>query len=254
MSPAANDPVPTGPVNLPEANQDPQRTVDDPPARSPSATPSTATRIRCPSCHSPIQLADDRPDEVLCPVCGSDFRVQDTRITTTTSGMRRLGKFQLLERVGVGGFGAVWKARDTELDRLVALKLAHAGLLESDTDRQRFFREARAAAQLRHPHIATVHEVASLDGLPALVAEFVEGVSLRDYLQAKKFTFREAASLIAQLADALDYAHSLGIIHRDVKPGNVMLAEPRSQEAGVRNQESAKRRRCLLLRLPIPAP
>jgi serine/threonine protein kinase len=238
MSPAANDPLSTGPADFREASQDPQRTVDDPSPRSPSATPSAVTRIRCPYCQSPIQLADDRSDEVLCPVCGSNFRIQDTRITTTTSGMRQLGKFQLLERVGVGGFGAVWKARDTELDRLVALKLAHAGLLESDADRQRFFREARAAAQLRHPHIVTVHEVASLDGLPALVAEFVEGVSLRDYLQAKKFTFREAAALIAQLADALDYAHSLGIVHRDVKPGNVMLAEPKSRDSGIRSPES----------------
>jgi serine/threonine protein kinase len=239
MSPAANDPLSTGPANLPEPSQDSQQTVDDPSPRSRAATPSAATRIRCPSCHNPIQLADDRSDEVLCPVCGSNFRVQDTWITTTTSGMRQLGKFQLLERVGVGGFGAVWKARDTELDRLVALKLAHAGLLESDADRKRFFREARAAAQLRHPHIVTVHEVASLDGLPALVAEFVEGVSLRDYLQAKKFTFREAASLIAQLADALDYAHSLGIVHRDVKPGNVMLAGPKSRSAGISGLPSA---------------
>ena len=103
MSPAANDPLSTEPADLPEASQDPQRTVDDPSARSPSATPSAATRFRCPNCHSPIKLADDRSDEVLCPVCGSNFRVQDTRITTTTSGMRRLGKFQLLDRVGVGG-------------------------------------------------------------------------------------------------------------------------------------------------------
>jgi serine/threonine protein kinase len=137
--------------------------------------------------------------------------------------MRQLGKFQLLERIGVGGFGAVWKARDTELDRLVAVKLSHAGTLENDTDRQRFFREARAAAQLRHPNIVTVHEVAVLDSLPAIVSELVEGVSLRDYLQVKKFKFHETAELVAQLADALEYAHSIGIVHRDVKPGNVLL-------------------------------
>jgi serine/threonine protein kinase len=152
--------------------------------------------------------------------------------------MRQLGKFQLLERVGVGGFGAIWKARDTELDRLVALKLAHAGMLESEADRQRFFREARATAQLRHPNIVTVHEVASLDGLPAIVVEFVEGVSLRDYLQARKFTFREAADLVARIADALEYAHSLGIVHRDVKPGNVLLATNRGSAVSGTDQES----------------
>jgi tetratricopeptide (TPR) repeat protein/tRNA A-37 threonylcarbamoyl transferase component Bud32 len=138
--------------------------------------------------------------------------------------MRSLGKFQLLERIGVGGFGAVWKARDSELDRLVAVKISHAGTLENDADRQRFFREARAAAQLRHPNIVTVHEVAALDGLPAIISDLVEGVSLRDFLQERRLSFQETADLVAQLAEALDYAHSLGIVHRDVKPGNVMLA------------------------------
>jgi WD40 repeat protein/tRNA A-37 threonylcarbamoyl transferase component Bud32 len=230
-----NDPFATRP-EVPQVSNDSFATADVPVTPTPPVTPTVHTRIRCPYCNNPIELADDRSDEVLCPVCGSNFRIRDTRLTTTTSGMRQLGKFQLLERVGVGGFGAVWKARDTELDRLVALKLSHAGILESDTDRQRFFREARAAAQLRHPNIVNVFEVAALDALPAIVAEFVEGVSLRDALQARKLTFSETADLIAQLADALDYAHSLGIVHRDVKPGNIMLAggtTPRLMDFGL---------------------
>src|SRR5262249_54298261 len=87
----------------------------------------------------------------------------------------------------------------------------------------RFHREARAAAQLRHPSIVTVHEVASLDGLPALVSDFVQGVTLRDLLQVQQLTFRETAELVADVADALEYAHEMGVVHRDVKPSNIML-------------------------------
>jgi serine/threonine protein kinase len=203
-------------------------------------TPSSF-KVRCPYCNSPIALTDSPHDEVLCPACGSNFRIQDTHLTTTAGDMRRLGKFLLLERIGVGGFGAVWKARDTELDRLVALKIPHPGLFDNAADRERFSREARAAAQLRHPHILTVHEVASLDGLPAMVADFIEGATLRDYLHARRLTFHESAELVARLADALDYAHSLGVIHRDVKPSKIMLAATRGQESGNGSRELAGR-------------
>lgn len=190
------------------------------------AAPSSSgliARIRCPFCQSPIELADKRLDEVLCPSCGNPFRLKDTRQTDTNSPMRRVGKFQLIQRVGVGGFGAVWKARDVELDRLVALKLPHAGTLETKEDRERFLREARASAQVRHPNIVTIHEVATLDGMPAIVSDFVTGVTLSDFLQTHRLTFQESADLVAQLAKALDFAHTRGIVHRDVKPSNIML-------------------------------
>jgi WD40 repeat protein/tetratricopeptide (TPR) repeat protein len=137
--------------------------------------------------------------------------------------MRQLGKFQLLERVGLGAFGAVWKARDTELDRVVALKLPHASLLSTPEGGERFHREARAAAQLRHSGIVTVHEVTNLDGVPAIVSDFIDGLTLRDFLRIRQLTFRESATLVAQVAEALDYAHSMGLVHRDVKPGNIMM-------------------------------
>ncbi|HEV3257721.1 MAG TPA: protein kinase, partial [Gemmataceae bacterium] len=206
----------------------------DPSAISPNArTPGPAgaeagsqtpkQHVRCPNCHNPITLHDDKSDEVLCPGCGSSFRVRDARQTTTLSTMRPLGKFQLLERVGVGAFGAVWRARDTQLDRIVALKIPHSGVVSEADERERFQREARAAAQLRHPGLVTVHEVVELDGLPAIVADFVTGVTLKDYLEVRRLTFREAAALVADLAEALDYAHERGLVHRDIKPGNVML-------------------------------
>jgi WD40 repeat protein/tRNA A-37 threonylcarbamoyl transferase component Bud32 len=195
-------------------------TVDEKPATA-SATPRT-TKVRCPTCHNPIQLAQDSA-EVLCPGCGNSFRLRDAQYTDTTSGMKRLGKFQLLERLGLGSFGAVWKARDTELDRIVALKIPHTGLLTEREELERFQREARAAAQLRHPNIVSVHEVARLNELPVIVAEFVAGVPLKDLLEDRRLSFRQAAALTAQVADALEYAHSLGVVHRDIKPANVML-------------------------------
>jgi WD40 repeat protein/serine/threonine protein kinase len=216
----------------------------DPPSRreTPSAAPEI--EIRCPTCQSPIPVGADRPDEVICPACGSAFRLRETRQTTTVTAMKPLGRFQLLERVGVGGFGAVWRARDTQLDRIVALKIPHAGLAGSADDLERFQREARAAAQLRHPGIVTVHEVQTLEGLPTIVSDFIEGVPLKDLMAVKRLAFREAATLVAEVADALDYAHSMGLVHRDIKPANIMM-EARGQESGVRSQESRDRRSAL---------
>jgi serine/threonine protein kinase len=216
---------------------------DRPPAEAfPSGAAPTAgaTRIRCPHCHNPLQLGDDQPGEVLCPACGSSFHVREARHTTTSGQMRPLGKFQLLERVGLGAFGAVWRARDTILHRVVALKIPHASLLSSEVDQQRFYREARAAAQLRHPGIVTVHEVETLEGLPTLVADFIDGVPLRDLLEVRRLTCREAASLMAEVAEAVHYAHEMGVVHRDLKPANIMLdrARPRSAEPGPARQDS----------------
>src|SRR5262249_23731217 len=155
--------------------------------------------------------------------CGSGFRVREARATASQVPTRPLGKFQLLERVGAGAFGAVWKARDTTLDRIVALKIPHTGLLTANDDLQRFLREARAAAHLRHPGIVSVHEVVTLDGLPVIAAEFVTGVTLRDLLGARRLTWRESAVLLAELADAVHYAHTMGVVHRDLKPANIMV-------------------------------
>ena len=149
--------------------------------------------------------------------------IDQERTRTQVVEHRRLGKFELIDQVGSGAFGAVWRARDTELDRCVAVKIPHAGHLASDQESQRFVREARAAAQLRHPGIVTVHEVGRHENLPYLVAEFIQGVTLTDYLESHQLEAREAAELVAQVADALDYAHAMGVVHRDVKPSNIIL-------------------------------
>src|SRR5262249_35172870 len=195
-----------------------------------------------PHCHNPIELSDDRSDEVLCPGCGGSFRVREAWPTTTDELMRPLGKFQLLQRVGLGAFGAVWKARDTELDRVGALKIPHAGLLTDGSELERFKREARAAAQLRHPGLVTVHEVVTLEGLPTIVADFVEGVTLKDLLEVRRLTFREAADLLAEVAEAVDYAHSMDVVHRDLKPSNIMMESlvPSHSSVAQSPDESAK--------------
>src|SRR4029077_17368284 len=120
---------------------------------------------------------------------------------------QKLGRFEVLSRVGQGAFGTVYKARDPELDRTVALKVPRAGNLAGPQELDRFLREARSVAQLRHPSIVSVHEVGQAAGFPYLVSDFVQGVTLADLLSARRPAPRDAAELIAEVADALHYAH-----------------------------------------------
>jgi tRNA A-37 threonylcarbamoyl transferase component Bud32/tetratricopeptide (TPR) repeat protein len=143
---------------------------------------------------------------------------------------RRLSRYDLLEPVGRGSFGVVWRARDTELDREVAVKLPRPGVVD-DADRERFLREARNAAQLRHPGIVAVYDVGRSEDTVYVVTEFVAGPTLADTLETGRPSIGAAVDLVAALADALQHAHDQGVIHRDLKPANVLLAsrgrEPR---------------------------
>src|SRR4051812_31511466 len=169
-----------------------------------------AAQLACPHCLCPIELATlPASGEVLCASCGSTFRVE-ADATVTWSGAvrgRKLGRFELQSPVGTGAFGTVYKARDPQLDRTVAVKVPRAGNLLDGQELDRFLREARATAQLRHPAIVPVYEVGQEDGLPFLVSDFVEGVTLADHLTAGRVPFRDAAELIATVAEALDHAH-----------------------------------------------
>jgi WD40 repeat protein/tRNA A-37 threonylcarbamoyl transferase component Bud32 len=196
----------------------------------PSQTTDALSRISCPRCHNKIERPDDtKADDVVCPSCGSSFGPQPNGVSDWQSvdQPRKLGKYELIEPVGVGNFGTVYKARDSELDRTVAIKVPRALRSASKEDRERFLREARSVAQLRHPSIVTVHEIGPSDGTPYLVSEFVEGATLAELLSSWRPAPRDAAELLATLADALHYAHEMGVVHRDVKPANIMLDEKR---------------------------
>ena len=134
-----------------------------------------------------------------------------------------VGPYEVIRQLGAGGMGVVWLAEDTRLNRKVALKTVKSAEADTTEGRQRLMREARAAAALNHPHIATVHDVLDVDGKVIVVFEYVEGDSLAERLQRGQLTINETVEIAWQLADALAAAHAQGVIHRDLKPGNVVL-------------------------------
>jgi predicted Ser/Thr protein kinase len=140
------------------------------------------------------------------------------------NGPCRLGKFELQAQLGVGSFGYVFRAYDSELDRTVAIKVQRAGSLSGEEEVDRFVREARSVAQLKHPQIISLYEASHTeDGVCFLVYEFVEGETLESWLQRNRPDFHQAAEQIAELAEALHYAHEHGVIHRDLKPSNILI-------------------------------
>ncbi len=140
-----------------------------------------------------------------------------------------LDRFELRSELGVGSFGYVFKAWDPRLERVVALKVQRAGSFASAEDVERFLREARSAAQLKHPSIVSLYETGQTDdGVWFLVCEFIEGGTLETRLRVQTeegLAPKEAASIVRELAAALQYAHEHGVIHRDIKPGNIILDE-----------------------------
>src|SRR5262249_32131995 len=203
------------------SSADAQHTGPWGPKNGPVAPP-----LHCPNCHNPLHVEPQHGEVVLCSGRGGSARIEPMSAPTTLAQLRVLGRFQLINNVGRGTFGTVWRARDTQLDRIVALKIPHSSLLTADGYLQRFEREARSAAQLRHPGIVRLYELVEIDGTPVLVSDFIEGVPLKDYLGVCRLTSREAASLVAEVADGLHYAHTRGLVHRDIKPGNIMLEWP----------------------------
>ena len=137
----------------------------------------------------------------------------------------RLGPYEIQSAIGVGGMGEVYKARDTRLDRTVAVKVLPANVTSDPDVRQRFEREARILAALSHPHICPVFDVGERDGIAFLVMEYLEGETLANRLTNGALPIDQALQYAVEIADALDKAHRVGIVHRDLKPGNIMLTK-----------------------------
>jgi len=143
-----------------------------------------------------------------------------------TTKPTRIGKYEIVEELGRGGFAVVYKARDVELDRVVALKVLYPHLTADPGFAARFRQEARAAARLRHPHIVTVHEAGEAGDQLYIAMEYLPGRTLQALLEAQgALPLERALPILEQVAEALDHAHAQGVVHRDVKPGNVMVEQ-----------------------------
>src|SRR3989442_15206691 len=137
----------------------------------------------------------------------------------------RLGPYEILSLLGEGGMGEVYRARDTRLERVVAIKILPLHLSGDSQRRQRLEREARAISSLNHPHICALYDIGHQEESDYLVMEYLEGQSLADRLAKGPFSADQVLRYAIEIADALDTAHRRGIIHRDLKPGNVMLTK-----------------------------
>lgn len=199
-------------------------------------------QLRCPECRSSIDVPEFvGGDGYVCAQCGTKINLEVDPLKSTTAGdlaetgvhgrapelhgafHREFGKFRIVREVGRGGFGTVYKAVNTELESIVALKIPRSAALVSEAERREFLREARKAASLDHPNIVPVYDAGEISGIPFIVGKFVEGKTLADYKEVRQLTWRQCAELVAALADALHSAHEQGLVHRDVKPQNIMV-------------------------------
>lgn len=167
------------------------------------------------------------PADLLKQGVADETFVDDARSPFNPPAIEELAgwfpQFEILELIGKGGMGAIYKVRQKDLDRIVALKILPPEIGHSPELSGRFTREAKALAKLNHPGIVTIHEFGERNGLPFILMEFVDGVNLAQLMKSGRISPREALAIVPQICDALQYAHDQGIVHRDIKPENILL-------------------------------
>ena len=184
----------------------------------------------CPECGTPLPPG---ALEGLCPACllrqgaaaesGAQGGPAEFEPLAVEEVARLFPQLEILQLIGKGGMGAIYKARQPALDRLVALKILPSQRAAGASFAERFNREARALARLSHPNIVAVHEFGRVEGLHFFLMEYVDGVNLRQLQQADRLSARQALEIVPQICDALQYAHDEGVVHRDIKPENVLI-------------------------------
>jgi predicted Zn finger-like uncharacterized protein len=199
--------------------------------------------VHCPHCHSRLSVSDaviQRGASVRCGRCRKTFNPSMatgvepssaitpgepdvSRQTVAVTDERTIGRFRLRRELGAGSFGTVYLADDPLLQREVALKVPHPGTIVGTRAKERFLREARAAAGLRHPHIVPVYDAGEDGSHHYIASAFIEGRTLEDVIEEGPVDMRWAAQTVRDLAEALAYAHEQSIVHRDVKPGNTLV-------------------------------
>jgi serine/threonine protein kinase/Tfp pilus assembly protein PilF len=203
--------------------------------------------VKCPRCHS------DNPDTSrFCGHCASPLSPEASDLSFTKTlvppapSLKKADlfaiKYRVIDEIGHGGMGVVFKAEDTKLKRQVALKLLSHELSQSAEAKERFLREAQAAAALDHPNICTVYEVDERDGHVFIAMAFVDGMSLKEKIALDPLPTDEVLSIALQVAGGLEEAHRKGIVHRDIKPANIMLTvtgQPKITDFGLARLESA---------------
>lgn len=201
-------------------------------------------RLFCPQCHESTELqAEALPERVDCSSCGSIFspNLEETIQYNVLQSGTRFAHFELQSRIGEGAYGSVWRALDTQLDRTVAVKIPRKDAL-SRNEVDVFLREARAAAQLKHPNIVGVHHAAEEGDSVYIASDFVDGLELSAWMANTRPNSREAARICCTLADALHHAHEAGVVHRDLKPSNIMIdedSEPYVMDFGLAKREAS---------------